>query len=124
MLERFLQIKYTGRDEMDDGRAFGHDRNSAVHPAPVPLATYTSSNAVQPAMRMLNQQCDFLREDRPRGRDTFFMQAQYKRVAGGPTGVMQGDPHVKAGGPPRIIVRGPRGACTPVMQGDPHVGSG
>ena len=57
-------------------------------------------------MRIFNKQCDYLREDRLRGRDKFFLRAPYKRVAGGPTGVMQGDPHVKAGGPPRIIVRG------------------
>ena len=59
-------------------------------------------------MLIFNKQCDFLREDRLRGRDTFLMQAQYKRVARVPTGVVQGDPHVKAGGPPRIIVRGSR----------------
>ena len=113
MLERFLQIQYTARDEMDDGRAFGHDINSAVHPAPVPLATCKSRNAVQPAMRIFNKQCDYLREDRLRGRDTFFVQAQYQRVARGPTGVMQGDPHVKAGGSPRSLVRGWREHALP-----------
>ena len=95
--ENVVHVLQLGLDAIEGGRAFGHDRISAVQPATVPLQTDTTSNAVQPAMRLFNKQCDYLREDRLRGRDTFIMHAQYKRVSAGPTAVMQGDPHVKAG---------------------------